>query len=106
MNLPICIDEIDWERLSQQISKVHSMTPAQREKYFYNTRSTLPPQSLELGNALFALTRSFCYCKEFHEYTGLRYDDPKRTNGQIIRVALIGLLERAVNQGEAIILGD
>ena len=104
MNIPISIDELDWRRLSLHISKARSMTPEQRDIHFENVRQKLPQESEELGNALFALTDSLYNCREFHKLVRLDYNDPKRENGQIIRVALIGFLEYTINKGEAITL--
>ena len=88
--IPSNVRELDWKKLAREVKKVHSLTPAQREIYFENTVPTL----VRINRKLYAhLINDLFECRGFHELAGLPYHDPKDENGQIIRVALISLLE-------------
>jgi len=96
------IDNINKTILAKEVKRVKSYTPAQRENVFNNIVRTVPNSAIPLRDSLFRLTNGLYDNKEFHQQTGLPYSDPNNENGQIIRVALMGILERAM-KGECIL---
>ncbi len=94
MVMPTNIDQVDWNELGKEISRMRSLTEEQRENYFYNTWKGLPKEAEVMGNALFALVKDFYQARDFNRYVGLKYTDLENENGQIIRTAIMSFLGR------------
>lgn len=83
-----------------EIRRVRAMTPDQREHYCKNTLQELPTHLRARVDAnLSDLLMDLGEDRKFHVDMQLDYCDSKNENIQIIRVALIGCLERMADSG-------
>ena len=89
-SIPSDIRELNEKELIREVKKIHSFTPEQREIYFENT----VPESARNNRKLYAhLINDLFECRDFHRFACLSYQDPKDENGQIIRIAVMSVLE-------------
>ena len=85
--LPECIDDLPWQDIAKHISRLKPLTRDQRES-LYSSVLNAHPCLFPKREKIQRLTENFFCCREFHTVAALPYHDPKKENGQLIRIAL------------------